>query len=122
MSDDQKPNPLDDLKEGLGLLFRAAKGAVEKLPTDKVEDVAKDAAKEVGRAFETLGHEIDKAWGRATGSEGAGDGREGQPAHGSGQPGAGAAGTDADKKDEKKEEPHYDDAYAPEPPKGPRIG
>jgi len=122
MSDDQKPNPLDDLKEGLGLLFRAAKGAVEKLPTDKVEDVAKDAAKEVGRAFETLGHEIDKAWGRATGSERAGEGGEGQPAHGSGQPAAGA-GPSADAKDEKKEEPRYDDAYAPErPPKGPRVG
>jgi hypothetical protein len=36
---DEKPKPVDDLKEGLGLLFRAAKGAVERLPTDKLEDV-----------------------------------------------------------------------------------
>src|SRR5690242_11281037 len=61
MSDD-KPKPVDDLKEGLNLLFRAAKGAVEKLPTNKLEDVAKDAAKEVGRAFESLGNELDKAF------------------------------------------------------------
>src|SRR5262245_27909055 len=32
MSDD-KSDPVDDLKQGLGLLFKAAKGAVEKLPT-----------------------------------------------------------------------------------------
>jgi hypothetical protein len=114
MSDDQKPKPLDDLKEGLGLLFRAAKGAVEKLPTEKVEDVAKDAVKEVGRAFETLGGEIDKAWNKATGT----DRPAAKPADG-----ATAEAAGAEKKDEeKKEEPHFDDAYAPEPPKGPRVG
>jgi hypothetical protein len=39
---DEKPKPVDDLKAGLGLLFRAAKGAVDRLPTDKLEDVVKD--------------------------------------------------------------------------------
>ncbi len=109
MSDDQKPKPLDDLKQGLGLLYRAAKGAAEKLPVDKVEEVAKDAAKEMGRAVETIGDELDKLYKKATGSE--------QPP---------AKAQDAQPAEEKKEEPpqKYDDAYAPEPspPKGPRVG
>ena len=33
---DEKPTPVDDLKQGLNLLFRAARGAVEKLPADKI--------------------------------------------------------------------------------------
>ncbi len=108
MSDDEKPKPLEDLKAGLGLLFRAAKGAAEKLPLEKVEEVAKDAAKEMGRAIETIGDEADKLYKKATGSE--------KPA---------AATEQRDATEAKKEEPpqHYDDAYAPEPPpKGPRVG
>ena len=58
---------MTDLKEGLGLLFRAAKTAVERFPTEKFEDVAKDAVREVGRAFETLGNEIEKVVGKAAG-------------------------------------------------------
>ncbi len=118
MSDD-KPKPVDDLKEGLGLLFRAAKGAVEKLPTDKVENVAKDAVKEVSRAFESLGNEIDKAFGKS-GSQ--------PPAAQPGQQPPAASGENATaeaKKDDEKpaDPPKYDDGYAPEPPpKGPRIG
>src|SRR5512142_2459377 len=102
MSDDEKPKPLEDLKAGLGLLFRAAKGAAEKLPLEKVEEVAKDAAKEIGKAVETIGDEADKLYKKATGSE---------------QPPKGAA-PDAATGEAKKEEPpqHYDDAYAPEPP------
>jgi hypothetical protein len=114
MSED-KPRPVDDLKEGLGLLFRAAKGAVEKLPTDKLEVVAKDAAKEVGRAFESLGNEIEKVVGIVSGSA--------PPAQG--QPPAGAAPPPEPKKDEAQsaEPPKYDDGYAPEPPpRGPRVG
>lgn len=108
MSDEKDSKPLDDLKQGLGLLFKAAKGAVEKLPTEKVEHVAKDAAKEIHRAFETVGNEIDKAFGH-----------KGQSSS--------APPAEAKKEDEeKKEEPpaqHFDDAYAPEPPpKGPRVG
>jgi hypothetical protein len=111
MSDD-KPNPLDDLKQGLGLLFRAAKGAVEKLPTDKIEDVAKDAAKEVGRAFESLGTEIEKVVGMATGSP-----PQAQP------PQAQGSTEEVPTGEAPKEPPRYDDGYAPEPPpKGPRVG
>jgi hypothetical protein len=118
MSDD-KPKPVDDLKEGLGLLFRAAKGAVEKLPTDKIEHVAKDiegvakdAAKEVGRAFESLGNEIDKALGRSGSSA---------PQPPPPAPEA-AAPPEPPTAEEPKKEQQFDDGYAPEPPKGPRIG
>ncbi len=111
MSDD-KPKPVDDLKAGLGLLFRAAKGAVEKLPTNKVEDVAKDAAKEVTRAFESLGNEIDKAFGHGKSAS-----KPAAPIH------ADRKGDDP-KAEAPKEPPQYDDGYAadPSPPKGPRIG
>lgn len=114
MSDD-KPKPVDDLKEGLGLLFRAAKGAVERLPTDKLEDVAKDAAKEVGRAFESLGNEIEKVVGKVAGSS--------PSAHA--PPPTGHAPPPAEAKADQPpvEPPKYDDGYAPEPPpKGPRVG
>jgi hypothetical protein len=107
MSDEPKPKPIEDLKEGLNLLFRAAKGAVEKIDTHKVEDVAKDAAKEMTRAFDTIGNEIDRVWNKATG-----------------KPGSAVTKADAPKeeKEEKKKDEPYDDAYAPEPPKGPRVG
>lgn len=115
MSDD-KPKPVDDLKEGLGLLFRAAKGAVEKLPTDKLEDVAKDAVREVGRAFETLGNEIEKVVGKVSGATTPPQ----QPPAGPTSPPAETEGeSDAPRKDIA---PKYDDAYAPPPPKGPRVG
>lgn len=109
MSD--KPKPVDDLKEGLGLLFRAAKGAVERLPTDKIEDVAKDAVKEVGRAFESLGTEIEKVVEKVSGSAPPAVQQQAQ------QPQPTQANAPA------PPPVQYDDGYAPEPPpKGPRIG
>lgn len=108
---DEKPKPIDDLKEGLGLLFRAAKGAVDQIHADKIEVAAKDAVKEVGRAFESIGNEVDKVFGKVTAS-GA------PPAEAHAEPPADAAPA--------REEPKYDDGYAPEPPagpgKGPRVG
>ena len=110
MSDDKpKADPVDDLKQGLGLLVRAAKGAVEKIPTDKVEDVAKDAAKEMARAFETIGHEVEKVI---------------SPSKKSSKPPPPEAKTDAaagtgDAKPPEGDAPKFDDAYAPEPPKKP---
>lgn len=59
MSDD-KPNPLDDVRKGLGLLFRAAKTTVEKLPTKDLEEAAVTTAKEVGRAIENVGRTIER--------------------------------------------------------------
>ncbi len=116
MSDD-KPSPVDDLKQGLGLLFRAAKGAVEKLPTDKLEGAAMDAVKEVGRAFESLGTEIEKVVGKVSGSTPPPQ----HPSTGDASPPPAAA--EAKTEDDKPAEPpKYDDGYAPEPPKGPRVG
>jgi hypothetical protein len=121
---DEKPKPVDDLKAGLGLLFRAAKGAVDRLPTDKLEDVVKDGAKEVGRAFETVAHELDKAFSRATGS--AAPPRAAEPPEPTTAEGIAQAKEqhDADEasQDAKKKDASFDDAYAPEAPKGPRVG
>jgi hypothetical protein len=113
MSDEKpKSDPVDDLKQGLGLLFRAAKGAVEKLPTDKVEDVAKDAAKEVARAFETIGHEVEKVI-----SPGAKKGSQPPPADANAKTDPKAPATGGDAKPSEGDAPKFDDAYAPEPPK-----
>jgi hypothetical protein len=119
MSDD-KPKPVDDLKEGLNLLFRAAKGAVEKLPTNKIEDVAKDAVKEVGRAFESIGTELDKAFGKSGPGIDSPANPPNPPAGAGGPPPAPPPEAKAD--EPPKPDPNYDDGYAPEPPKGPRIG
>lgn len=114
MSD--KPNPVDDLKEGLRLLLRAAKGAVEQLPTGKLEDVAKDAAKEVGRAVETVADELDKAWKSTVG--GASQQRPPQAPPGAAPP---PVSPPPAENAAPPQEPPHDDAYAPEPPHEPRT-
>jgi hypothetical protein len=109
MSDEKpKSDPVDDLKQGLGLLFRAAKGAVEKLPTDKVEDVAKDAAKEVARAFETIGHEVERVISPNKKSS--------QPPPADAKTGSTPPAGEAAAKTPEGEGPKFDDAYAPEQP------
>jgi hypothetical protein len=62
MSDEHsdKPDPIEDVRKGLGLLFRAAKGAIESLPTKRVEDVVLTGAREVGRALENVSEVIDR--------------------------------------------------------------
>jgi len=61
MPDEQKkPDPIKDLRDGLGLLFRAAKTAVDEFPTGKIEEAVKEGAREVGRALETVGDVIDE--------------------------------------------------------------
>ncbi len=57
---DDKPNPLEDVRKGLGLLFRAAKATVEKLPTKDLEAVVVTSAREVGRALENVGKTIER--------------------------------------------------------------
>jgi len=57
---DDKPNPIEDVRKGLGLLFRAAKGAVEKIPTKDVEELVVTSAREVGRALENVGKSIER--------------------------------------------------------------
>jgi hypothetical protein len=57
---DEKPNPFDDVRRGLGLLFRAAKTTVEKLPRKDLEEVVVTSAREVGRAIENVGRTIER--------------------------------------------------------------
>lgn len=124
---DEKPKPVDDLKQGLGLLYRAAKGAVDKLPTGKLEDVVKDGAKEVGRAFESVANELDKAFGKATGSQSPppqpGPGSDPHPPEPTTAEGIAQANAQHEREEAEKKGVPFDDAYAPEPPpKGPRVG
>jgi hypothetical protein len=57
---DEKPNPFEDVRKGLGLLFRAARTTVEKLPKKDLEEVVMTSAREVGRAFESVGRTIER--------------------------------------------------------------
>jgi hypothetical protein len=57
---DDKPKALDDVRKGLGLLFRAARTTVEKLPTKDLEEVVVTSAREVGRALESVGKTIER--------------------------------------------------------------
>jgi hypothetical protein len=59
MSDD-KPDPIEDVRKGLGLLFRAARGAIEKLPTKDFEEAVTTGAREVGRAIENVAETIER--------------------------------------------------------------
>ena len=81
---DEKSTPLRDVRKGLGLLFRAAKTAAEKLPKRGVEEAVLTSAREVGRAIENVALTIERevfgkrgdgkssGTGGAGGSEGAG--------------------------------------------------
>lgn len=61
MADKEKaPDPIEDVRKGLGLLFRAAKTAVQKIPTEPIEKVVLDGAREVGRAVENVATTIEK--------------------------------------------------------------
>jgi 4-aminobutyrate aminotransferase-like enzyme len=57
---EDKPSALDDVRKGLGLLFRAAKTTVEKLPTKDLEEVVVTSAREVGRAIENVGKTLER--------------------------------------------------------------
>ncbi len=106
MSDEKpdKPDPIEDVRKGLGLLFRAAKGALDQLPTRKVEDAVLTGAREVGRAIENVTGVIDKQFfKRDAGAE-----SPGAP------PSEGKEGADAAPK---PDAPHPPD----DEPKGPRV-
>jgi hypothetical protein len=60
MPKEEEPKPFDDVRKGLGLLFRAARTAVKSLPTDPIEKVVVDGAREVGRAVENVANTIEK--------------------------------------------------------------
>jgi hypothetical protein len=59
MSDD-RPNPLTDVRKGLGLLFRAARTAVSRLPKGDLEDAVVTSAREVGRAIENVATTLER--------------------------------------------------------------
>ena len=56
----KKPDPMEDVRKGLGLLFRAATTAVAAIPTEKFETAVVSGVKEVGRAIENVAQAIDK--------------------------------------------------------------
>ncbi len=74
MSDDKAPNPLTDLRKGLGLLFRAAKTTARKLPTTNLgrefEQAVVTSAREVGRAIENVATTIEREVRGRTGMPG----------------------------------------------------
>ncbi len=47
----KKSDPIDDVREGLGLLFRAAKSTIERLPTKDLEKGVTEGVQEVGKAI-----------------------------------------------------------------------
>jgi hypothetical protein len=59
MSDD-RPNPLSDVAKGLGLLFRAARTVVAKIPREGLEEVVVTSAREVGRAIENVASTLER--------------------------------------------------------------
>jgi hypothetical protein len=62
---DERPNPLVDVAKGLGLLFRAARTVVGKIPTNGLEDAVVTSAKEVGRALENVATTLEReVWGK----------------------------------------------------------
>lgn len=63
MTDEKRPDPpdpLEDVRKGLGLLFRAAQGAVASLPTERLEKVISTGAEEVKRAFVNVSQAIER--------------------------------------------------------------
>ena len=59
--------PSDDLKEGLGMLFRAARNATKDLSAEKAEKAIYDSGSELGRVLsnvgKAMGDELSKAFG-----------------------------------------------------------
>lgn len=125
---DENEDPLADLKKGIGLLFRAAKSAAHKIPTDKIEDAFKSSVEELHKAVEKLPtQKIEgtlktslQEMGRAFVSvattlerEVTGAKRPSEPP----APPAEAESASAKAEDQAPEDPHqrFDDAYAVEP-------
>ena len=59
MSDD-RPNPLTDVRKGLGLLFRAARTTISRLPKGDLEEAVVTSAREVGRAIENVATALER--------------------------------------------------------------
>jgi hypothetical protein len=119
MSEDRKPeppDPIEDVRKGLGLLFRAAKSALESLPTGKVEEVVLTGAREVGRALENVTHTIDKQFFRRD----AGD-RPDRADHSSHETGSGSHAEPAQASSERPKSEPPPAPPAKDEPRGPRV-
>lgn len=57
---DEKPDPLSDVIKGLGLILRAAKTAVERMPKKGLEEAVLETAREVGRAIENVAGAVER--------------------------------------------------------------
>lgn len=59
--------PTDDLKEGLFLLYRAARGAAREIDTKKIERALTDGTRELARVMNNVGNtlnaELEKTFG-----------------------------------------------------------
>ena len=112
MSDEneKKPDPLEDVRKGFGLLFRAAKTAVSELPTDKVEAAVVSGVKEVGKALENVAQAIDKEVFKSSAAK-TNERMRVDPNAAQAQPPGEAKKPDETKPEEKKPEEPYDDAY-----------
>jgi hypothetical protein len=66
-----KKDPIEDVRQGLGLLFRAAKSTLEKIPTKDFENAVVTGAREMGRVIESVGKTIERDVFHAKGSESA---------------------------------------------------
>jgi hypothetical protein len=84
---DEKPNPLTDVRKGLGLLLRAARTAASKLPSKNLEEAVLTGAREVGRAFENVATTVERELFGKKPPPGASD-----PSSSSPSPGASSAG------------------------------
>ena len=80
--------PADDLKDGLGLLFRAARGFAREVAkddiTEKAEKTIQDGMTEVVRAInsvgKTIGSELEKNFGGGSSKDPPSRGADGPPA------------------------------------------
>jgi hypothetical protein len=127
-----KPDPVDDLKRGLGLLFRAAKTVVDKLPSDRFEEMVVTGVREVGRAIENVTDQIDRQvfGGKGTiprpppnpPSDETGKEHPKAPGVANDVTSDGAEARRDAPPDQRRDAPRDGDAPDDEPPRGPRVG
>lgn len=59
-NDPKNPDPIEDVRKGLGLLFRAARSVVREVPKEKIEEAVSTGLREVGRAVESVASTIER--------------------------------------------------------------
>lgn len=91
-----EPNPLSDVRRGLGLLLRAARTAARKWPTKDLEEVVTASAREVGRAIENVAVTIEReVFGKSGGPKPRSEGpSQGEPSKPPGESPANGSGKD----------------------------